>query len=111
MTYKKICAVSDLPPGEGRYIDLGPEPIGLFNVSGEFFAIDDTCTHGEWSLCDGYLDGTEIECTLHMAKFCVRTGAVLAAPATTPVKIYPVKIDGTDVFVDVDAGRYTAEGA
>lgn len=111
MAFRKICIASELPLGQGRQIDDGPEPVALFNVDGEFFAIDDTCTHGKWSLCDGYLDGHEIECTLHMAKFCVRTGAVLAPPAVTPVKVYPVKVDGTEILVDLDAGRYAAEGS
>lgn len=109
MAFVKICTVSELPPGEGKYVDEGPEPIAVFNVDGEFFAIDDTCTHGEWSLCDGYVEGHEVECTLHMAKFCLRTGAVTAAPAEIPVKVYPVRVEDEDVLVDLDGGNYAAE--
>jgi nitrite reductase/ring-hydroxylating ferredoxin subunit len=94
--------------GSGMCIEEGPEPVGLFNVDGEYFAIDDTCTHGEWSLCDGYLDGDVVECALHMARFSVRTGAVLAPPADTPVKVYPVKIEDGQVLVDLAAGHYAA---
>ena len=106
MAYVRVCGVSDLAPGEALRIEVGPEPIGLFNVAGDFLAIDDTCTHGKWSLCDGYLDGDEIECTLHMAKFNLRTGAVVAPPATAPVKVYPVKIEDGAVLIDLTAGRH-----
>lgn len=109
MAFTKICAKSDLQPGDGLCIEQGPEPVGLFNVDGEFFAIDDTCTHCEWSLCEGYLDGDEVECTLYMGRFSVRTGVALAAPAHTPVKVYPVKIEDEQVMVDLTAGRYAAE--
>lgn len=111
MAFVKVCSVADLESGGCLRIEDGPEPVGLFNVDGDFFAIDDTCTHGEWSLCDGYLEGHEIECTLHMAKFCVRTGAVLAPPADTSVKVYPVEVKGDDVMVDLTAGAYMEKKA
>lgn len=110
MAFVKVCGVSDVAPGEALRIEQGPEPVGLFNVDGEFYAIDDTCTHGEWSLCEGYIEGGEVECSLHMAKFCVRSGAVLAPPATSAVKTYPVKIEDDDVLIDLTAGRYDSEG-
>ena len=93
-----VCASEDLPAGEGRRVDSCP-PIAVFNVRGEFFATDDTCTHSDYSLADGYLDGDVIECELHFATFSVRTGAALSAPAVKPLGIYPVRVVDGELYV------------
>src|SRR3546814_15836700 len=80
MAWTYIMRQSDLPPGEMQRHEGGPEPVMVCNVDGEFFAVQDTCTHGNWALSDGYLDGGVVECTLHFGKFCVRTGKVKALP-------------------------------
>jgi nitrite reductase/ring-hydroxylating ferredoxin subunit len=67
--------------------------------------VQDTCTHGEWALSDGYLEGDVIECTLHFAKFCVRTGKVKALPASKALRVFPVKVEKDSIFVDLDAGE------
>ncbi|MGW6793970.1 bifunctional 3-phenylpropionate/cinnamic acid dioxygenase ferredoxin subunit [Streptomyces chartreusis] len=100
MTWTKACSTSDIEEGEGFQFKW-ERPIALFNVDDEYFAIDDTCTHGESSLADGYVDGDVVECAWHFAKFCIRTGAVLGLPATCPVNAYAVKVEGDDVFVDL----------
>lgn len=104
MAFVKVCATGDVPEGEGIKLEQGPDPVALFNADGEFYAIGDTCTHGDWSLSEGYMEECEVECTLHMAKFCIKTGRVTAPPANAPVKSYPVKVEGDDVLVDFDAG-------
>ncbi|HCF1525230.1 bifunctional 3-phenylpropionate/cinnamic acid dioxygenase ferredoxin subunit [Pseudomonas aeruginosa] len=105
MAYIKVCSVSDVPEGDALQIDVDDSTIALFNVDGEFFATQDKCTHGDWSLSEGgYLDGDVVECSLHRAKFCVRTGKVKAAPACKPLMIYPVKLEGGDVYIDSSAG-------
>lgn len=76
-------------------------PIAVFNVDGEYFAIDDTCSHDKSSLADGYIDGDRVECSWHFAKFCIRTGAALTPPATVPVSTYEVRVDGDDVMIHV----------
>ena len=98
------CGQDDLAPGEGVKVSGVCPPIAVFNVDGEFFAIDDTCTHSEYSLSDGYLDGDRIECELHFATFSVRTGEALTAPALEPVSTYPVRVEKGQVLVSV-AGR------
>ncbi|WP_278652055.1 non-heme iron oxygenase ferredoxin subunit [Pandoraea pnomenusa] len=75
--------------------------IALYGVDGEVFATDNVCTHGNTRLCDGFLDGHEIECPLHQGKFDVRTGAALCAPLTEAVKIYPIRIEADKVYVDL----------
>lgn len=97
------CAVTELPPGEVVQVAATP-PVAVYNVDGEFYATDDTCTHEVSSLAEGYVDGDVIECAYHFAKFCIRTGAVLSFPATRPLGTYPVKVVDDTVFVDV-AGR------
>ena len=100
VAWSRVCAVADVPSGEATTLEVDP-PIAVFNVDGEFHAIDDTCTHDTYSLADSYIDGCEVECALHFARFDLKTGAALCLPATLGVRTYPVKIDGDDVFVDV----------
>lgn len=107
MAFTHICMTSDIAVGEGLRIEHD-EPVALFNVDGTFLAVQDKCTHGDWSLADGYVDGDVVECTLHMAKFCLRTGKVCAPPATQPLKLYPVRIEGNNVLVDLSAGAVAA---
>ena len=77
----EICPLAALPRGEARRVEADP-PIAVFHTDdGEVFAIDDTCTHQDASLADGWLEGCEIECPLHASRFNLRTGAVDAPPA------------------------------
>ena len=109
MAFARVCSVMDLAPGELMAIDDGPEPVALVNLHGKFYAVDDTCTHERWSLCDGHLEGDEIVCSLHLARFSLLTGAATAPPAYEPLKVYPVRIEGDDVLVDLEAGAYRDE--
>ncbi|SDN84623.1 bifunctional 3-phenylpropionate/cinnamic acid dioxygenase ferredoxin subunit [Geodermatophilus sp. DSM 45219] len=104
-----VCPTSALPPGEAiRVTDGVPAPIAVFNVDGEFLAIDDTCTHQDASLADGWLEGCEVECPLHASCFDLRTGMPSGPPAKAPVRTHPVTVvDGT---VHVQVGG-AAEGA
>lgn len=104
MAFTRVCGVGELDIGEALRIEQGNEPVALFNVDGTFRAVQDTCSHGQWSLADGYLEGDTIECSLHMAKFCLRTGKVCTPPATIPLKVFPVRVEGDDVLVDLAAG-------
>ncbi len=94
----RACAAADLAPGEAIRVELDP-PVAVFNVDGEFLATADRCSHDESSLADGYIEGDEVECAWHAARFCLRTGAVLALPATQPVATYSVKVQDGDVLV------------
>lgn len=104
MAFVRVCATADVPPGSMLRVESGAEPVVVCNVDGAFHALDDTCTHAEWSLADGDLEGEALVCPLHNARFCARTGRVLAPPAPDPLKVYPVRVDGGDVLVDLDAG-------
>jgi nitrite reductase/ring-hydroxylating ferredoxin subunit len=101
MGWIRACEAGELSDGEAMVVDRSPQPpVALFNVGGEFYAVDDTCTHEEYSLSDGYVDDDVVECALHMAKFNVRTGKVLSRPATRDLTTYPVKVEDGSVFVD-----------
>ncbi|HET6346081.1 MAG TPA: non-heme iron oxygenase ferredoxin subunit, partial [Myxococcota bacterium] len=91
---------SDLPPGRVRLV-TGPDDqrLAVCNVDGEFYAIEDVCTHDGGSLDQGELEGEEIECPRHGARFDVRTGRATLMPAVMPVQTYAVRVDGNDLFV------------
>ena len=102
MGFEKVCKVGDVAPGTAQVFEVGDSDIALCNVNGEFFAIEDLCTHDQGPLGEGELDDYDIECPRHMATFDVRTGKVTALPAVLGVATYPVRVEGDDVEVDPD---------
>jgi naphthalene 1,2-dioxygenase system ferredoxin subunit len=92
-------AVDALPEDEVIGVDLDGKSLALYKVEGAVFATDNICTHGHARLCDGFLEGHEIECPLHQGKFDIRDGRALCAPLSEDIKIYPVKIEGNRIFV------------
>ena len=97
----RVAAVGDIAPGEALRVEIGDEPIALWNVDGEFYATADTCTHEEASLSEGDLWGETIECPLHGAQFNVKTGAVESLPAVFPIATYPVRVDDDGLYVEL----------
>ncbi|NQX29996.1 bifunctional 3-phenylpropionate/cinnamic acid dioxygenase ferredoxin subunit [Microbacteriaceae bacterium VKM Ac-2854] len=96
----RVCPLSEIPRGEGLRFDEVSPPIAVFHTDGgEVFAIDDTCTHQDASLADGWLEGCAIECPLHASAFDLRTGAVDQPPAKTGVRTHAVTLQGDDVYV------------
>ena len=98
----KVAQTSDLAPGTSKVVQGDGHSIGLFNVEGTFYAIDNTCTHRGGPLGEGELSGETVECPWHGAHFNVKTGAVTRPPAPAGVRSFPVKIEGNDVLVEVD---------
>ncbi|GAA4889066.1 bifunctional 3-phenylpropionate/cinnamic acid dioxygenase ferredoxin subunit [Saccharopolyspora cebuensis] len=94
--------LSDLPPGESVRVQ-GEVPIAVFNVDGELYAIDDTCTHQDASLSDGWLEGCAVECPLHATCFDLRTGRPSGPPAKKPVRTHAVSVDGGLIHVHESA--------
>jgi 3-phenylpropionate/trans-cinnamate dioxygenase ferredoxin subunit len=91
----------DIPLGGAVRIEADV-PIAVFNVEGELFAIDDTCTHQDASLADGWLEGCMVECPLHASCFDLRTGRPSGPPAKAAVRTHPVVVDDDGlVFVQV----------
>ncbi|MHA6881258.1 non-heme iron oxygenase ferredoxin subunit [Ralstonia pseudosolanacearum] len=98
-TWFKLIPVADLPDDDVIAVDAGAAEIALYRVAGEVFATDNLCTHGHARLCDGFLDGHEIECPLHQGKFDVRSGKAMCEPLSLDVRTYPIKIEDGHVFV------------
>lgn len=106
--FVKVAKTAEIVPGQGKMIEVGGKKIALFNVQGSFHnvqgsfhAIDDTCTHRGGPLSEGSLDGKEVTCPLHGARFDVTTGGVLGPPAPQGVARYNVRVEGTDIEVEV----------
>ena len=99
--FVKVAKADEINPGQARLIDVKGKQIAVFNINGDFFAIDNMCTHEEASLAEGEISGHEVTCPLHGAKFDVRTGEVLGPPAYDDVACYAVRVVGTDVEVDL----------
>ena len=96
-----ICDTGDVFEGTGRRYQIeGLPPLAVFNVDGQFHVTDDTCSHGDASLADGWLDGDQVECPFHAGRFCVRTGEATAFPAEVPIKVYPCRVEDGRVRID-----------
>lgn len=95
-------AESALAEGEHIVVDVEGVDVALFNLSGQFYAIEDVCSHDGTEIASGELDGDEIVCPRHGARFCVKTGAVKCAPAYEAIASYPVKVADGRVWVAVD---------
>jgi 3-phenylpropionate/trans-cinnamate dioxygenase ferredoxin subunit len=101
MTAQRACALSDLVQDEARRVELDGIAIAVvLDANGEVHAIGDTCTHGDISLADGFVDGETLECWAHGSAFSLRTGKPLNLPAYEPVPVFAVTSDGDDVLID-----------
>jgi 3-phenylpropionate/trans-cinnamate dioxygenase ferredoxin subunit len=98
----KVGTCAELGPGVWRVVDVDGAQVAVVNVDGEYFAIEDVCTHDGGELTGGTLCGYEIECPRHGARFDLRTGAALCAPAYEPTAVFPINIEGGAVFVRDD---------
>jgi 3-phenylpropionate/trans-cinnamate dioxygenase ferredoxin subunit len=98
--FTKVCTLDDLPDVGAVCVDVDGQLIAIARDSaGDVHAIDDTCTHENVSLSEGEVEDGEIECWLHGSRFDLTTGAPTGLPATRPVNVYPVRIEGDDVLV------------
>lgn len=95
-------AEGDLWDDAGASVMVAGRDIAVFKIDGAVYATDNLCTHGQARLCDGFVEGFEIECPLHQGRFDVRTGAPTCAPAVEAIKTYPVRIEAGRVWVALD---------
>lgn len=100
--FQKAAAASEIPNGTMKQVSVGGVDVMLANVNGTFYALSNKCTHAGGPLAKGKLDGFVVQCPLHGSKFDVRTGAVVGPPAQIPERVFGVKVERTDVLVDVD---------
>jgi len=100
--YVRVCSVNDLPTVGAVQVEIDDKQVAIVRDSaGNIHAIDDTCSHANVSLSEGDVEDGAIECWLHGSRFDLRTGEPTSPPAITPIAVYPVNINGGDVFVSV----------
>ena len=107
MAFERVCALSEVPEEGSLRVELADIDVAVVRFEGEIYAIEDRCSHADIPLTDGdveVFDGAPtIECALHGSCFDLRTGEPTNMPATEPVDVYPVRVEGEDVFVDTEA--------
>jgi 3-phenylpropionate/trans-cinnamate dioxygenase ferredoxin component len=99
----RLCRRDELASGEARRFDIGAYHVALVRIEDDFYAIGDVCSHEDYSLSEGevLVDACEIECWKHGSMFDLRTGEPSSLPATKPVPVYDVRIEGDDVMVEL----------
>jgi 3-phenylpropionate/trans-cinnamate dioxygenase ferredoxin subunit len=98
----RACSVADLPgDDEAIGVEVNGEPVAIVRAAGDYYAVRDVCSHAEVPLSEGEIYDYTIECWLHGSCFDLRTGKPTGPPATKPVPVYPVKIEGDDVLVAI----------
>ena len=103
ITFYPVAKVDDIKPGELKYVEVGPDfdPVCLVNFEGEFYALNDCCTHQDASLSDGEIVGNDLECPLHGGAFDIKTGKPTSFPVVTPVDMYPIKIEDDQILIGI----------
>lgn len=99
----RVARADELEDRVGICVEIGEQPIAIFSVDGELFAIDDECPHSMGPMSEGAVEGHEVECPWHAARFDLRSGKVLCAPAVTDLATYPVRV--VDGMVEVELGE------
>ena len=98
-----VCHVDDVAPGSAKRVDVDGHRLCVVRIDDDWYALGDECSHADYSLSEGdvWEDECEIECPKHGSTFSLRTGEALTLPATRPVPVYDVQVDGDDVKVAV----------
>ena len=102
MPWYSVGPAAAIPIGDYTQVEIGTTILAVFNVGGEFYAIEDVCTHDGGGLAGGAVDGDVVICPRHGARFCLRSGAALTPPAYEPVRTYPTRIVAGTVEVEAD---------
>ena len=97
--FVRVGRVGEVPDGRPEVFDVDDRKIAVYRIDGAYYAIDDICTHDGGPLAEGEVEGDEVICPRHGARFSIRTGAALSFPAITPVDTYPVRVEGEDLLV------------
>lgn len=100
--YVTVAKTAEIPPGAREVFEVDGLYIAVFNVDGRYYAVEDRCTHDDGPLAEGDLDGYEIICPRHGARFDIRDGRVLSMPAVLPVPWYPVRVEGDEIQIGLE---------
>jgi 3-phenylpropionate/trans-cinnamate dioxygenase ferredoxin component len=99
--FVKAARTDEVAPGQARLVVVKGKEIALFNIAGAYFALANACSHEEGPLAEGAVEGHEVTCPWHGAKFDIRTGEVLCDPAYEAVTRYNVRVTGSDIEVEI----------
>lgn len=97
-----LCSTDEVAPGGALKVEAGDLILAVFNVDGEFYVTDDTCTHGPGSLSEGYIEDDVVECNFHNGQFNIKTGEVVCPPCMIPVKTYPTIVENGRVLIEAE---------
>jgi biphenyl 2,3-dioxygenase ferredoxin component len=97
-----LCSTTDIEPGNALKVETGDLVLAVFNVGGEFYVMDDLCTHGPGSLAEGYIEDDVVECNFHNGQFNIKTGEVVAPPCMVPMKTYKTSVENGRVMIETD---------
>jgi 3-phenylpropionate/trans-cinnamate dioxygenase ferredoxin subunit len=99
--FLRVAEVDEIPVGSSKLVQIEDVRLALFNLDGEYYAIEDVCTHDGGPLVEGEIvDGCEVECPRHGARFDIRTGRATRMPAFAATSTYEVRVEGNDVLVE-----------
>jgi len=96
-----LCSTADVAVGGALKVEAQDLTLAVFNVDGEFYVTDDTCTHGPGSLSEGYITDDVVECDFHNGAFNIKTGEVVTPPCIVPLKTYPAIVEDGNVFIEM----------
>lgn len=97
-----LCNADEIAPGTALKVEAGGLTLAVFNVDGEYYVMDDLCSHGPGSLAEGYIDGHVVECNFHNGQFDIKTGAVMAPPCMIPMKSYKTTVENGRVIIETE---------
>jgi nitrite reductase/ring-hydroxylating ferredoxin subunit len=99
----ELCSTDEVAAGSAIRVENGDLILAVYNLDGEFYVTDDTCTHGPGSLSEGYIEDDIVECNFHGGQFNIKTGEVAAPPCMVPIKTYPTTVENGKVVIEVAA--------
>src|SRR6266508_1632098 len=102
MAWQRVASIDEIDLDGVLGLDVDGSPVGVYRLGSEVFATAGICTHALAILSDGFVEDGKIECPLHQGQFDIRSGKALCAPATEDLRTYAVKLEGDDVFIDME---------
>jgi 3-phenylpropionate/trans-cinnamate dioxygenase ferredoxin subunit len=103
MSFERACSLSELTDSKPYRVEVDGLDVAIVRHGDELFAIEDECSHAAVALSEGDVEDCTIECWMHGSRFDLRTGKPTGPPATEPVPVYPVQVDGDDVLIDIES--------
>lgn len=101
--YIALCKASEIEPGTAIKVETDGLELAVFNLDGEYFVTNDTCTHGPGSLSEGDIEGDKVVCDFHSGSFNIRTGEPMDAPCIIPIKVYKTRLEDGTVTIEAES--------